>query len=484
VSVFGFIGPSATGAAIAANSERTVNHYLEAIESASGATKETQYILLPTPGLVPFSDLRGGLVSAIVAEYKTPDGRAFAIGNDSALYEIFADGTYTLRGGLAGTGAFDLVASSTQLLIVAGAAGFVFNLSTNTLATIVSAGWPGGTSCAYIDGYFIVLEPASQKFAISAIGDALTWDALDFGASQGAAGNTVRLIADHRQLILLGTDHTEAYYNSGDADFPFARFEGSFMQQGCGAAKSVVNIDNSIFWLGADERGAGIVWRASGYTPVRISTHAVETAIQGYSTLSDATAYAFQFKGHTFYRLSFPTAGATWVYDCATNQWFEWAFWDSVNGVYKEHLGRSHMFAFGKHLVGDYSSGRIYELRADAFSDNGAAIRRLRRAPHVSAEMAWIFYKSFTLDMQVGVGLDGALPGWTPLITLQWSNDGGLTWTSDHSLSTSMGQLGAYKTRVMWRRLGRARDRVFQIICTDPVFVAYVNAYIDVAGGA
>jgi hypothetical protein len=104
---------------------------------------------------------------------------------------------------------------------------------------------------------------------------------------------------------------------------PLQRIQGAFNELGCAAPYSVAKMDNGLFWLGRDRRGEGIVYRANGYSGVRISTHAVEWQIQQYADMSDAIAYTYQQDGHSFYVLVFPSANTTWVYDAATQAWHE-----------------------------------------------------------------------------------------------------------------------------------------------------------------
>ncbi len=475
----GFIGPSYTGRAMAADAERSINLYLEKIESPTGATK-SEYVLLSKPGLSLFCTLPNS--ASILASFQS-NGRAFAIAGGT-LYELFSNGSFQARGNV-GTGSAQMDANQTQLFVVVGGAGFIFDLNANTLNAITAAGWiPGSQIAGNIDGYFICYEPNSQKFIISALNDGTQWNALDFGDAEGQTGNLVGAIADHRQLWLLCTDHAEVYYDSGNANFPFSRLEGAFLQTGLVAPGSLQRCDNTIFWLGGDDKGAGIVWRANGYTPLRISNHAVEAAIQSYSTISDATAYVYQDGGHTFYCLHFPSAnnglGATWVYDQATQTWHERAFWQ--NGQYIGDLARTHCYCFGRHLAGDWQSGNIYVMSQSTYTDNGSPIRRVRTAPDLANGGKWTFYSELRLLMQTGVGLDGgATPGSDPQIVLKVSNDGGFTWGNERSVS--MGQLGQYSLLVRWRRLGRSRNRAFQVIISDPVFVALIAADLDTVNG-
>ena len=136
------------------------------------------------------------------------------------------------------------------------------------------------------------------------------------------------------------------------------------------------------------------------------------------------------------------------------------------------------------HVVGDYENEKVYLLKNDVYSDNGDPIQRLRITPHLSLENKRVFFDSLELDMQVGVGLSSG-QGSDPQVVMQFSNDWGNTW-SDESWTSAGGQVGGigeYSTRVIWRRLGRARNRVFKIAITDPVPVNIVGAFLELRRG-
>lgn len=105
-------------------------------------------------------------------------------------------------------------------------------------------------------------------------------------------------------------------------------------------------------------------------------------------------------------------------------------------------------------------------------------IRRLRRAQHLTGEGLWAFYTRFQLDLESGVGPTSGLD---PQLMLRWSDDGGHTWSDEHWVSA--GPVGQYGRRAIWRRLGRSRDRVFEVTISDPVKVAWIDAWVDLAPG-
>jgi hypothetical protein len=111
------------------------------------------------------------------------------------------------------------------------------------------------------------------------------------------------------------------------------------------------------------------------------------------------------------------------------------------------------------------------------YTDNGNPIRRLRSSPHITDKMLWTRYNQLLLDMSTG----DAPQGLVPEMMLRWSDNGGRTW-SNEKWATS-GPAGKYTTRVIWRRLGRSRDRAFEISSTSPIEMVIVNAFINADQG-
>ena len=410
-----FIGGSYQAAASQADAERSLNLYPEKVQSPGGQDKAA-YVLLSRPGLAVFTQFAGA--SAVRAECEL-NGRAFAIaqaGPSSTFYEVLKNGTSVSYGALPGDRRPQLTPSETQILVLCGGIGYVFDLAASTLTRIdTEASGPafpvGATKSGVLDGYGIVLEPNSQTFAISADNDFTAWDGLDFGDAEGEPGNVVTFIVDHRQVWFFCNNHTEVYYDAGNANFPLVRLDGAFMEQGSDSIDGAFQCDNTVFWLGGNRDGRGICWRANGYTPERVSTHAIEALIQSFGDASDVSGYAYQETGHTFARWDFPSAngglGASILFDIASGFWHERCFWNATMGFEMADLARCHMFAFGKHLVGDWRSGTIYEQSLAYTSDAGAAIRRLRAAPDLANGGKFTKYGELRLLADVGVGLDG-----------------------------------------------------------------------------
>jgi hypothetical protein len=233
----------------------------------------------------------------------------------------------------------------------------------------------------------------------------------------------VSVLVDHREAWLFGTNSVEVWYDSGAADFPLSPVQGAFNEVGCIAAFSVAKLDNGIFWLGADARGRGIVYRANGYTAQRVSTHAVEWQLQEYGNMSDAIAYTYQQDGHAFYVLIFPSANTTWVYDVATSLWHERAAF--INGSFTRHRSNCQMSFSNEIVVGDHELGNIYAFDLTVYSDAGAVqkwLRSWRALPTGTNDLKRTAQHSLQLDAESG-SIDSSVTTPPVIIDISDPND-------------------------------------------------------------
>lgn len=463
-----FVGPSYESRSLNANAQRSVNCYLEMDNSSPRAP----IAMYGTPGTVLRFTLPTFPIRACI---KVGNYAYYVAGN--AVYKISSAFAITTLGTInTSTGEVGIASNGAQILIVDGVSGYLVTVATAALTTITDSDFPNGVKrCTYQDGYFIVSGKAdSPSFWINTTAyDGASWDALDFASAEGAPDNTIGVISDHRELWLFGDQSAEVWVNTGSTDFPFQRSGNTFIEHGCAAGGTVAKADNTVFWLGADEKGQGIVWRASGYTPQRISTHALELAFADY-TLSDAFSFTYQQEGHIFYVLTFPTDGATWVYDCSTQQWGERAWRNPITGA----LGRwraNCLCYFNEHLVGDWESGNVYALDMETYTDNGDPLVRIRAAQTVENEQRRIKFGTLQIDMETGVGTSSG-QGSAPQLMLRWSDDGGHTWSNQRT--TSIGAIGEYSAEAKFRRLGSGKNRVFEISMSDPVKFAVFGAVL------
>lgn len=399
----------------------------------------------------------------------------------NTLYRVAASGTYTSIGAVGGSGAVAMAENGTQIMIGCGSSlGYVVTIAAATIAQITDPDFVGADWVWFLDGFFLFGLTGSSQFYGTALYDATSIDALDFASAEGAPDSIVVGIVDHRELLLFGEGSTEGWRNTGANGFPWERMDGAFMEHGCAARLSAVKIDNSVFFVGQDDKGRGMVWRIDGYSPVRISTHAVETAIAGYSDISDAYAWSFQDAGHTYYVLTFPSANATWCYDCANQTWSPYGWRNPVTATQDRHRGANHVLFGGHHVVGDHSLPILYRMRADMFADAGEPISQIYRFPYPRSENKRVFIERTELVCETGIGLVIG-QGSDPQAMLRISRDGGHTWGNERLVS--LGEIGQYSKRAYWNRCGQGRQLVGEITVTDPVATAWIGISVQIEEG-
>lgn len=438
-----------------------------------GGQAQSKVALLGTPGVALFGTLATGPVRGLWAG----DERLFAVG-DTAVYEVDNLGVGTAIAGpiLSAATPVQISGNGNSLFIVSGNKGYIADGL--TVAEVIDC-----VSGDFLDGYYLALEPDSNNVLISALFDGTTWDPLDTQTRMGGLDRLIRIKVHNSQPWLFGRKTTEIWANTGAADYPFERINGASLDIGLSAAASPASVAGSLLWLGSDERGVGVVYQATGYTPKRVSNSSIEYLIElirvSYG-ISDAVGYAYQEDGRTFYVLTFPAASWTVVYDLSTGLWHERLTWDSGTSAWKQwHGGGAHAFVFGKHLVANigYSAGKIYQQSLGIYQDEGDNLRHLRIAPYVQQQHQWIFHHELKLFTKG-----------TPTIAMSYSDDGGLTWSTAQTKKAA-GNMANF------RRLGKSRGRLYATTITNPAVVgppaenplgaevAIMEAYLHASGG-
>lgn len=373
-----------------------------------------------------------------------------------------------------------------QLIITDGANGYIYDITAATFSTIAGGGWPaaGATQVAYIDGYFVAITSGSMSGICSDLYDGTTWNALAYSPISAFPGEVKAVVNHMQQLWFIKEFSTEVWYNAGTATttgFPFRRVSGAVLNYGTPAPWSVARGANSIFMVANERTGehgefVGIV-KFDGYVPTVISPPSINYQIARMTNIADAFGYCYSLEGHTFYVCTFPTGNATFVYDATTGMWHEWSTYTGTPFAISRHYSNTYAYFMGRHLVGDYRSGNIYEMDSDIYTDNGDPIvaMRITQAMQDGQKNANFFVKRLSVELEKGVGDDSAAED--PQASLSWSNDGGHTWSNGYA--ASMGRIGEHGTSLEWRRLGYAKNRVWRLVIDAPVRKVILGAYVS-----
>lgn len=457
------------------NYQRCVNLF----PSLSGPEGKQQFALLPTAGKKTLVDLSGTEVRAIMEFNDT----VYVVVNSTVYKLTINDNAETATGASIGTissqsGLISWAKNPTQIMFTDGTTtgGYIITVSTDTLTQISDADFTGATTVVFMDSYFLYNTPnASTMFATDS-NNGLSVDALDVATAEGSPDRLVALAVDKRELWAFGKTSVEIWYDAANATaFPFSRREGAFINQGCAAAFTVLNFDNSLVWL--DDRG--YIVQANGYSPEVLSNFTVNNAIQSYARIDDAYAFQHIDRGHLFYVISFPTAKKTWAYDATTKQWHERAYM-TQNSVLEHDLANCSTRYKRWELAGSRNSGKVFLLKSTAYDDGGDTIHRIRTTGHQAVEYNQIGVDALELHIEAGKALSTGT-GSDPQVMMRYSQDGGYTWSNE--MYRSMGKIGEYNKRIRWNRLGTGREWLFEFRVSDPIPFSIIDASVDISGG-
>lgn len=496
---FGFVGPAYASQSPLADAEALINWYPEQMESPNS---RTQWALYPTPGLAVYVTNSNAAVFPNVRGLYTINNRTFAVsgthlveitsgpgaidygGSSTAHNNIVDDGnpaTMVAGGTVGGT-------YPSQLLIASGGNLTAFSLATNSFVAITGA--PINVLMVeFLNGFFIALT-SGNTWQVSNAEDCTNWSGLAISQVQVFSDVLLSVVATNLVLWVFGAKKAVGYYLSGAPIFPFDVQSGAFAEVGISAQYSACRVatkaGTTIAWLGGDERGNNVVYVMNGFTPQRVSDHALEYFLSR-NTTSDAIGMSMQDQGHNFYVLRFPTANTTWVLDIDLGFWHQRMSF--VNGAQGAHRARCHTYNFGQHLIGDAYSGAVLSMDIKYLNETVAPgvsspIIRTRIGPTVIEEGGQlpVPINDFQIDVEPGLGpapplLDGNNRPRDPEMMVSYSEDFGKTWGPERMLPC--GQIGKTNLTVIDRRLGMWRSWTPKVTVSDPIPWRIVDAYVN-----
>lgn len=464
-----------------ANTQQCINMFRAASGPLGrGDTLETPGVLLSRRGKRLIADLGGGPIRAIMNNrgtlYVVSGDKFYLVEVNTNTFEMTsAEQKGTLNSSI-GIVKFDF--NPTQIMMVDGYYGYIFTPETDTFEEITDPDFQGANTVVYIDGYFFYSVPDSPYVACTAINDGTDVSALDIVSAEGRPDNIVGVLSDKRELWAFGEKTVEIYYDTANPQaFPFSRRDGAFVDQGCAAAHSILNIDNTIFWL--DDRRYIVQVGASpgtGYAPMVVSDPSMSNIIQNYVKVDDAVAWQENDRGHLTYNITFPTANATWSYDITEKLWHQKAYF-SQDDEFDADLTSCREQYLGRDLVGDRRNGNVYILDDNYFTDNGDPIHRLVTTSTQNVQRNNLAVDELEIILETGKAEITDPEGY---VMMRYSVDGGYSWSSE--LVASLGKSGEYAKRVIWTMLGAGRSWNFQFRIVAPCKVSIIDAFVRVSG--
>lgn len=494
-------------ASLIADAQRCINMYPETNpENTSPNMPVTHYV---RPGLNQLATSPAPAAGRCLYRSTTgkadPNGDLFAVVGPN-IYFIDPDFKYNLLGTVLSaaptTPAYISDNGTTALVVDGSPQGYTIDIQTKAFAQLGDPNFLGSTRADFLDSFIVLNKPGTKEWYCTLSNQITPFNPLFVGIKTAWPDNVLCVVTCERQAFLFGPQKSEPWYNAGNAQFPFSIVPGIIIEQGCQAVYSPAKMDTFVYWLAAAPEGGFMAMRVGAQNIAqRISNHAIEFEWKTYPRVDDAIGSTYQIGGHSFYRLTFPSADRTWVYDAASEQWWE-DNWIDNNGVLHRARNTFTAFAYGRNLGLDWATGALYEITASAKTDAGQPIAWVRSFPHIVDELRYVSHPHFMADLETGTqpgtgeSVQFTSPwssGWSsgfgpltrlqaPMVALRVSRDGGATWGKYRPKNNTSS--GHYRPPIRWPGLGIARDAVFELSSTAQMCGALNGAYIDPVPGS
>lgn len=296
------------------------------VQGAEGARSKFLGKCTPGFGAAIVTSTAGKGRPGSLHEYR---GRLFSVlGNEfceiDSSYNVIVLGTIATS-----VGAVSIDSFQGQIMIVDGVLGYIYATETNEFSAITDENFPPSPAqVTAIDNYFICTFAGSEVFAISDLGNGLSWTTSQQATAEGQPDLLEGCRAFNKYLWLFGTQTIEIRQDTGDT-FPFSIVPGVSLQIGCISKDTIADSDSvvlsqpitfgrkvsgGVFWLGIDAHGHKRVYVSKGLQVEVISDYSVESWIASYST-ENCYGFCYALGGTSFYCLTFPESLATWCFD-------------------------------------------------------------------------------------------------------------------------------------------------------------------------
>lgn len=357
-----------------------------------------------------------------------------------------------------------------QVLCIAGIGAFPFTSS--ALGSVLDVNSEIPNSVCFGEGYLFFTIPRGACYA-SGI-NATTVNSNDVTVAESRPDPLVRGVFWNGELYLFGETTTEVWASNGNPNstgFPFNR--STVIWRGLLAPGAVCGFEEGFeggLFIVADDNSVRLI---QGWQPQTISTPDVERAIEACADKSAIRCFVYDLDGHACVVVD--VAGeATWVYDLTEGgRWHE----RKSDGADAWRLTGNSVKAFGKWIAGARASGNLYQIDADTYDEDGDTLSFVAESIAMEAFPQRLQVPRADFNFGMGVGTDSVAE---PQVKIQWSDDGGHTWSDP--LTASLGEKGRRKMQVRKNRLGLTgvKGRRFRLTVDDPVYVALLAGSMEV----
>ena len=261
----------------------------------------------------------------------------------------------------------------------------------------------------------------------------------------------------------MGSHHIEFFYDAGiSPGSPFLPYQNSVLQFGAAGEDTVVQMDNTIIWMGSSRQKGFRIMALTGQSPQIISNQFIERIINNGNP-DYAYAYSVKTAGHSLYILTLRDLGYTLVYDFAQQGWTYWT--STENNVETYFKGQFYAKYQDMDLIQHETNGKVYQFDPNTYNDDGNPITVFARTPIMDfGNNLRKFYNELQI---IGDKVDS-------YALMRYTND-------DYQTFSAWQNINLNTQKCQSNRLGQGRRRAFDLIHQDnvPLRLEYFEVTFD-----
>lgn len=245
-------------------------------------------------------------------------------------------------------------------------------------------------------------SPASTNtWRLSQQSDGMTWlnDSASIGLLQTKADKTqsiTRFPSKGNLILVLGQTVTEFWTDTGAQLFPYQRSNNISIDYGCLSPATVVEMDEMVVWLAANEKSGPIIMYTTGGMPEKITTDGIDYLFSQLTNPADSRAFLYRQDGHLIYHINFYTDNLSLFYDFNTQKFFH-ACDENLNYFIASQVA----YFNNQYYFVSKNNGNLYAFDTIYTTYDGAEIPRIRTCKNIrlpSQEYSIVNDVGFTIE--------------------------------------------------------------------------------------
>src|ERR1700691_806498 len=317
--------------------------------------------------------------------------------------------------------------------------------------------------CAASNDFFYD-PPAYNTWRLSEQNNGMIWPegSSNIGLLQTKPDNTqavVRFPSKGNMILVMGSNVTEAWFDTGAQLFPYQRNNQFNIDYGCLQPATVAYMDEIVVWLAQNEKSGPIIMYSTGGMPQKITTDGIDYFFSQLNNPADSQGFLYRHDGHLFYHINFYTDKVSLFYDFNMQKFYHASDQNLSYFIAAEvAFFRNQYYFVTKNNGNMFIFDTIYTTYEDVDKDGNVFITSIPQSR--TCQNIRLPSQEYFVANDVGFTIETGSSNNPSRVDLSVSRDGGASFSNDFGYV--LPGIGQRKNRLMWWQIGAANDMVCQ----------------------